>query len=217
MPSLCDLPTELVQLILGHATKADYLSLSTVNRRLSDEARARLYQAITLEWKTKEIPPVCKLLQTLLENKKLRSHVNSLDLNGQGPLQIDIHTPTIPLALDADKAASIIRGTQFPHMEAWETAFRQGNLDAVLALLVILLPELVRLSVIQNFARDSRILSQTVLYAAQSSTPEADTDSESDVRLDVSKLRDVTICQRRVGEAFHRAIRPFNNSPAILG
>ncbi|KAH7358930.1 hypothetical protein B0T11DRAFT_285400 [Plectosphaerella cucumerina] len=217
MPSLSDLPTELLQAILVYTTKADNLSLSTVNRRLSDEARARLYQDITLEWKTEEIPPVCKLLQTLIEHKELRTLVRSLHLSGQGPLDIDIHTPVIPLALDADKASSIIRSTRFPHVETWETAFREGNLDAILALLVTLLPQLIRLSVIQNFARDSRILSRTVFYAAQSPTPEAEAGSDHDFRPDVSKLLDVTICQRRIGEALYRAIRPFKNTPAILG
>lgn len=219
MPSLSDLPTELLDAILQFTTEEDCLSLATVNRRLSYAARVRLYQDITLEWKTKKIPPVCKLLQTLLDNQELRYLVKSLDLSGQGPSDEHPHykkpTPLIPMTLDIDKASALIRDTRFPHAEAWETALREGNLDAVLALLVILLPELVRLSAIHNFARDSRILSQTVLHAAQSTTHEGRTDG--DFRPDVSKLYDVTICQRRVGEAIHRTPRPFKNTPDILG
>lgn len=215
MPSLSDLPTELVQAILRHTTKEDCLALASVNRRFSNEARVRLYRDITFEWKTEEVPPVCSLLQTLLDNPELRYLVTTLDLSGQGPLDRHIHTPSVPLAFDVDKASSLIRGICFPHAEAWENALREGKLDAVLALLVILLPRLARLSITQNFARDSRIISQTVLHAAQFTT--RDGGPEESFRPDVSQLCDVTICQRRVGEPFRNAVRPFKNTPDILG
>ncbi|KAH6693858.1 hypothetical protein F5X68DRAFT_47460 [Plectosphaerella plurivora] len=222
MPSLADLPTELVQAILQHTTKEDCLSLTTVNRRLSNEATARLYQNITFEWEKEEIPPVSKILRTLLEDAHLRPLVKSLDLSGSGyqyGKQAYIFSPTVPpLELDTmDRASSLIRSTGFPHMEAWETALRESSLDAVLALLVILLPELIRLSITQKFAKDTHILSQTVLHAAQSTARDGGDERGGDFRPDVSKLQDVTICQRRLGDALSRYLCPFKNTPEILG
>lgn len=225
MPSLSDLPTELVQDILQFVAVEDCVSMATVNRRLSFEAKVRLYRDITLEWRwLQEYPPLSKLLRTLLDNPDLRPLVKSLHLGGVGYMNTcSVFSPTVPLTLDKDKAVSLIRSTRFPHTEAWETAFRESSLDAVLALLVILLPKLFRLSIIESFARDTRILSQTVLHAVRSTVRgervkgEAKGEGEGDFWTYLSNLQDVTICQRRVSDAVLGKIPPFKNSPDILG
>ncbi|KAH6681145.1 hypothetical protein F5X68DRAFT_263488 [Plectosphaerella plurivora] len=211
MVFLSDLPTELLLAILEFTPVPDCAIIATVSRRLCDAARVRLYQDIRLDWNTGEFPPVSKLLRAFVDNQELRGLVKSLELCGIGWTDPSIVTPTIPLILDQDKACSLIRDTHLPHIETWEKAFREENLDAVVSLLVVLLQHnLVNLSVIKNFARDNRILSQTILHVIQSTTRNG---SEGDVWPAFPKLTNVTVFSRP--PVYPTC--PFKNTPDVLG
>jgi hypothetical protein len=198
MPSLSDLPTEILSAILLHATKEDCLSLATVDRRLHSVATEQLYRNISMDWLNYKLPPVSKLLRTLIDNRGLRPLVKSLTLQGgHSSTQHVYYAIKVPLTLDQEKASSIILDTHFPHVERWKTAFREGSLDAVVSLIVILLPELVHLSILDNFARDNRILNQTCVHALQSKMRHEGKKSSAEAcQLNLSTLCDVTIFQR---------------------
>ncbi|KAH7362174.1 hypothetical protein B0T11DRAFT_317954 [Plectosphaerella cucumerina] len=192
MPSISDLPTEILSAILLHATEEDCLSLATVDRRLHSVATEQLYRNITMDWLNYKLPPVSKLLRTLIDNQSLRYLVKSLELQGGcGSTPRVYHVPKIPLTFDQEKASLLIRGTHFPHTERWEDDLREGSLDAAVTLIVMLLPNLVRLTLLDNFARDNRLLNQTCIHALKSKMCHDGTNSSvEDPWSNLSKLCD---------------------------
>lgn len=170
MPSLTDLPPELLLSILGNTSRKDRLHASLTCKELHQVANSLFYAKISLDWSSPwETSPnsVPFLLRSLVERPQLGSPVKELHLSGRNftrRLAWDTLTPLIFVdVLELDKVDSIIYGFQILHAQEWAEQVAQGNMDALVTLLLSFLPNVTRLRILSNFAKITRILALTLL------------------------------------------------------
>ncbi|KAH8175142.1 f-box-like domain-containing protein [Sarocladium implicatum] len=201
MPSFTDIPTELLLSILQHTSSSkDQLHAGLTCKKLHQVANGLIYAAISLDWSsTRETAPnsVTLLLRSLMEKPQLGVLVKDLHLHGRDFISViawNILTPPVFVgALDLANVASVIRGFQLQHAQEWEEKARQGKMDAIVTLLLTFLPNLTRLRMLSNFAKETRILALTLLSDIKESSC-----NKAVLPMRYS-LEDVTISRHRQG------------------
>ncbi|OAQ62481.1 F-box domain, cyclin-like protein [Pochonia chlamydosporia 170] len=168
LSSLPRLSSDLLLSILDLLPFADLLSLSTVNKRIHALATLRLYSAVETTWALDRTPPVTLLLRSILNRPQLSGYVRSLRLVGNAfKDHPEIREPPAsPLALfSISKGSRIIQSTGVPFAKHWIDELRSGTVDAVVAVLLLMLPNLTSLYLGPNFTVRNQILGKLLQYA----------------------------------------------------
>ncbi|VUC37275.1 unnamed protein product [Clonostachys rosea] len=168
-----DCPSELQLAIFALLPLGDLLSLSLVSKSLHTFVEPLLVADIHLEWKKQpehNLPPVAALLRTLFERPYLGQHCLHLRLTGMGfktqPRGTDEEPPALPVSvLSLPAAAEHIRLIEAPGAVTWLEELQAGAVDALVALLVSLLPNLVSLELGPNFTLESARLGKFLRHA----------------------------------------------------
>lgn len=210
--SFLDCPGELQADILRLLPFPDLVSLSLVSKNARSLAEPLLYADISLTWTWDHLPGLAPLLRTLLEKPGLSHHVRNLHLNGTGFTKKFNHANVEPPALSVsalplESASARIRSTGVPHAQQWVDELEAGAADALVALLVSMLPNLACLHLDANFTIVNTYLGHLLRCALA-------TDSDA-TKVDLPKfphLRQVTF-SRRTHEWRHRNV---NNSADVL-
>lgn len=159
-----DWPQELRLSVLELLPLADLLALSRVNKQFHIFTERALYAKVALTWVMDREPPLTLLLRTILDSPQLGHHVRSLRLDGHRFSKKARRIDTVPPPLSVDdlvisKASQFIRSTRVPQAQLWQDELQSdGNLDAIVALLLSMLPNLTSLHLGPAFTIDSRLL-----------------------------------------------------------
>lgn len=155
--SLSNCPNEMQLACMEWLPLPDLAAISMTNQHLRQLAQPQVYTHIRLEWTSDPHPPILLLLRTLLENPGLRRHVRSLILQGQRTRTEGGHgadsaeiSDSLPgtVALPLPELSEAVMQTGAPQGVAhiWNIKTRLGVVDAVVALLVSMFPNLELLS-----------------------------------------------------------------------
>ncbi|KAF1738015.1 hypothetical protein CRV24_003644 [Beauveria bassiana] len=163
-----DWPSELLLSLLELLPLNDLLSMTTVNKSIRTLALPLAYSTVETRWTWHRLPPVIQLLQSLLERRELAGYIRNLRLVGNG---FDDRTelsepPTFPLDADLlSKATEVIESTRVPFTKLWIDELHSGSVDAIVALLVTMAPNLTSLHLGPNFTVRSRLWGGIFHYA----------------------------------------------------
>lgn len=150
---LLDLPLELLRNITEQlaAIRPDdhyiWLALSLTNKLLYELAKEHHYYE---PWISSQYPDqlgFVQLLRALVENRSLGSFVRILDTESLYLYKTSgtkLHASATRV-LDMEMVTSAIHETGVPHAGQWAAAAREGSTDALLTLMLVLLPKLERL------------------------------------------------------------------------
>jgi hypothetical protein len=209
--SLMDWPDELQLSVLNHLSSHDLTRLSLVNNGFRRLAQPCLYAGIVLTWSRDQTPPLALLLRALFERHQLASHVRRLELLGTGFASnvnlAAVEPPPLPVsALPAALAAAHIRATGVSEADQWVQELQAGACDALVALLLSMLPNLTRLQLDSNFTIESSRIGEVFRCAVQG------TQERQQQQFRLAFLRHVTFA-RRTHEWRHRGV---NNAADVL-
>ncbi|KAL2207306.1 hypothetical protein CC79DRAFT_1333102 [Sarocladium strictum] len=212
--SLEALPLELLSFVAEYLTAQETFALSMVNKNLFAGLQSKLYSTIDVQFDMETPNPLLQLLRTLLDKTWLGHHFFNISLPGLGSFvdYIDayVDTPALPEAsiLPSERLARLIGaiGVNEDHACAWFNAIQNPNaddmdaerrrdwhvqsihLDTVLALVVAISPNLVRLSIDTKWATSSHYLGTLVRACASRKNHQAE-DSVVDEDSGFSGLR----------------------------
>ncbi|KAF2007664.1 hypothetical protein P154DRAFT_516487 [Amniculicola lignicola CBS 123094] len=162
MPSLLDLPAELLDWILEPCEPLTLSRLSRTNVGLHRVITPRLYNSIDWFWEDDEpSPPLHLLLRTLINNPSMRALVKYLRLRGGGIVprsewkdawfrktKLEYHPVQDTRSIwtegrfasfsfgDYQKVQALISTLVLPLRPVWMSEFERGSVDAMLALLL---------------------------------------------------------------------------------
>lgn len=162
--ALLDLPGELILYIQSWLTIPELLAMGLANNQLHILTNTLIYTDVQMTWRWYHNPPIMSLLQTILHRPKLGQLVLSLRLDGTGfdkygsSMEAKL-PPNLPvLGISIRKASKAMRSLGVPHADSWIEALESGSVDALVALLVALLPNLRRLHLGPNFTIENGFL-----------------------------------------------------------
>ncbi|KAF6833210.1 F-box domain protein [Colletotrichum plurivorum] len=169
MAALLQFPTEILDQILGHLPCADLAALYRVHRTFHLAAEPLLYNSVELSWTKKENPPVVQLLRTILTRPALALHVGQVKLLGRDfdltRRTPDPHgiirnlPPKVTIASDEQKIfTDAIEDLPLPYVSSWEEELRAGTMDAMVALLLMSVPNIKSLRIESNFTIEARLV-----------------------------------------------------------
>ncbi|KAH7383493.1 hypothetical protein BKA64DRAFT_682460 [Cadophora sp. MPI-SDFR-AT-0126] len=151
---------DILRAILDECSQRELYQLSLVSRRLRVLAESRLYSTIQSTWTHTTDPITFLLLRSILARPVLASQIRNLvfrsDRGRMGcDLPIKISPPTDEEELM--KIFAVIRGSGIPCEDAtlWTKEIREGSIDAPLAVLLSLLPNLTSIFLDKDFTRTS--------------------------------------------------------------
>ncbi|KAF4464696.1 hypothetical protein FALBO_8466 [Fusarium albosuccineum] len=162
--SLLDCPKEVQLAIAEYLAPSDLVILSRASQGLHRLAEPLIYSAIEVSWTLQCHPPVTQLLRTLLEKPEIASRVRRLDLCGHGLTnefgdleKSDILPSTVPLPIG--KLSEAVKNIEVSKTaDTWIDKVQLGATDAVVALLISLMPSLEWLSLSANWTNETRFL-----------------------------------------------------------
>ncbi|KND93461.1 hypothetical protein TOPH_01959, partial [Tolypocladium ophioglossoides CBS 100239] len=174
--SLADWPRELQLSVLDLLSFTDLLSMSVVNKDFRILTEPILYSKVEMTWTWDHTPPITLLLRSILDRPELSGHIRSLRLDGEGFVKSNreiSEPPALPVTtLPISKASKIIQSTGVPQAELWIEELQSGTIDAIVALLLSMLPNLTSLHLGPNFAVESRFLGKMLTCALCESSKE---------------------------------------------
>lgn len=172
--SILDLPLELLQAILAcELSPRDLAVLGRINKTFNVIVVPILYSRIECTWLRKSTTPIRLLLRTILKRPDLAVFLKSLILRhwplhtwksrtcfvtrGGSPLEL--------LGLHDEELESVIsQATPDPALaESWIAAAREGMTDALVALLLVHLPQLTYLA-LETYHDDLSIIKKVILH-----------------------------------------------------
>jgi hypothetical protein len=207
-----DFPEELRAPVLRLLSFRDLVSLSFVNKDAQALAEPLLYADISLTWAWDHLPALAPLLRTLLERPDLAQHVHRLHLDGTEYTEKfskkDIEPPALPVScLPMTKAYAKIQSTGVPLSGRWADELKAGAADALVALLVSMLPNLKCLHLGPNFTVENHCLGHMLRCALKQ-----DSDRNGINLPGFTSLSHVTL-SRRTNEWRHKKV---NNATDVL-
>ncbi|KAF4999885.1 hypothetical protein FGRMN_2123 [Fusarium graminum] len=116
--------------------------MTLVNKHFENITQPLLFEEVDVGWSSKESPPLILALRTLLERPDLAEMVQSLRLDGYDfPEREFDSSPTISVvSLNIAKASVVIQGTGADFASPWIEGVSDGEVDALVTLLVVILP-----------------------------------------------------------------------------
>ncbi|OAA73180.1 F-box domain, cyclin-like protein [Cordyceps fumosorosea ARSEF 2679] len=165
---LKDWPSELLLSLLELLPLNDLLSMTSVNKAIRTLALPLVYSTVEVRWTWHRLPPVILLLQSLLERPELSGYIRNLRLVGNGfddRPELE-EPPIVPLGAHLlSKASEVIESTRVPFTRFWIDELHSGSVDAIVALLVAMAPNLTALHLGPNFTVRSRLWGGMFRYA----------------------------------------------------
>lgn len=139
-----------------------------VNQKFRDVVERSFLGDVKLSWTKKENPPVVQLLRTMLSRPALASHVRQVELLGRDfklttadarGFEEKTRPPKVEIAPDDQKIFQrAIKDLPLPYVSSWAEELRAGTMDALVALMLLLLPNLRSLRMERNFTIETRFL-----------------------------------------------------------
>lgn len=166
---LFNLPREIILQILNRLSRCDLLSLSLVNNTTCAATEPVLWSDIALVCRPRHPPSIDLLLQTLFKKQHLLEYTIHLAFKSFGFAQNfhPGHIPRFPVeSLPQDVAASFIQCTTLgPALkDTWIQELKLATLDALVTLVVALLPNLTFLRLTHRFTPYTAILGQLLRH-----------------------------------------------------
>ncbi|KAF4948546.1 hypothetical protein FSARC_13718 [Fusarium sarcochroum] len=140
---LSSCPDEVQLLILKELPEyEDLRSMALINKRFCNIAQPVLIRDIFVGWEPGSSPCLTTVIRTLLDRPDLANEVKSLRLDGhEFPDRCPDVMPTMSVAaLNMLKVASFIEKTGADFADAWAEAVSDGEIDALVTLLIALVP-----------------------------------------------------------------------------
>ena len=146
MPSLPNLPTELLDAIITHLSRKSKLKLSKTCKTINTASLPHLYHTIRLMWKvdnkpTKQ-PRITSLLRTIVARPDLAAAIKAIDFKATGytaRTEGKLSSPKrIHSLIDDDVQAAnhILSEAKVPERPKWDSALKEKDLDAIIALVL---------------------------------------------------------------------------------
>jgi len=140
---------DVIRLILGCLAQADLHSVCLVHPSLRLLTEPLLYSAVELPYYQSKPHLLVPLVRSILRRPELAAYIRTLSCQG-GDRPDTNWREKLPRKrvdeADLQEAVSFVSGTSLPFRDKWIVELRQGTLDAYLALLLLQLPRLRRLS-----------------------------------------------------------------------
>lgn len=167
---IADLALELRLSIFGLLPAHDIANAARASKALHTALEPILYSRIALDWRWQHDPPIALLLRTLLARPELADYVQHLHLKGTSFdwNALVVWRPEIPTinvdSLPRKEAAAAIDRMAVARSagDEWKDKLGQGNADALVALLVCLLPNLASLHLGSLFVIENTIFGQVL-------------------------------------------------------
>ncbi|KAF9774187.1 hypothetical protein IL306_007863 [Fusarium sp. DS 682] len=164
--SLLDCPKEVQLGIAEFLSQADLANLSMACRALHRLAEPLVYSSVKFMWTRELYPPITQLLQllrTLLERSDLRPLIRNAEFGGFGYVDRFASEPDPPLTIPAlpvsQLSANLERaGVSQLVANDWKSEVQSGASEAVVAVIVSLLPNVERLCLSANWTNDTKFL-----------------------------------------------------------
>lgn len=163
---ILDFPTE-VQLAIAELLPLCNLStLSMTSKRLRRLTEPLIYSSIRMAWTLQDHPNTMLLLRTILDRPELGSHVRRLKLDGEGFLKpsrqwIPQNPAALPniVSLQVEKLSRAANSAGVEEStSSWVHEVQSGSPNAVVALLLSLLPNLEWLSLSCNWTNEIKYI-----------------------------------------------------------
>ncbi|SPJ76250.1 uncharacterized protein FTOL_05981 [Fusarium torulosum] len=142
---LMSLPIEVQTIVAKQLSdRRDLRALTLVNRHFATISQPLLFKEVDVGWNPKEPSPLTLVTRTLLDRPDLAASVKSLRLDGyEFPEREPEVISTISVTgLNMIKAAGIINGTGADFADLWAQGVSDGEVDALVALLVLTVPNI---------------------------------------------------------------------------
>lgn len=178
MSTLNAVPDDILHVILDGCDQREIVQLSSVNQRLHALAEPRLYGTVQSTWTHTKDPPIFLLLRSILARPLLARQIHKLILRSDPAVFVDgkntgtkldlsgrISLPADEAELDDVVDVVGFSGIREEEASPWAEQIRRGVLDAALAVLLLLLPGLVELSIDENYVRKTTSLTTMMRYA----------------------------------------------------
>lgn len=158
---LLNCPADLIPSFLEPLSRGDLLSVCLVCRDLRPFAEPFLYSSIDWIWLKGEVPPIGKLLRSILHRPELAAHVRSVVLAGATfyrwytrniPEKIEVSEDEVNLSVAFVQRIKVSRGDE------WIQGLRDGVMGAYVAVLLSQLSNLMYLDIGPNFGRNTLYL-----------------------------------------------------------
>ena len=152
---------DVIRLILGCLAQADLHSVCLVHPSLRLLAEPLLYSAVELPYYKSKPHLLVSLVRSILRRPELAAYIRTLSCQG-GDRPDTNWRKKLPKKrvdeADLQEAVPFVSGTSLPFRDKWIVELRQGTLDAYLALLLLQLPRLRRLSLGPVFFTESELM-----------------------------------------------------------
>lgn len=181
------MPEDVLRIIFAESSKNDLFSLSTVSNRFHVLLEPQIYHKIEWSWEKDSIPPISRLLRSILGRPELASHIQHMKLTAETfhlpPFRMKL-PPAIPVPeVELKKIIATVEESKVPNAELWITMLRGGpdlvpidvnpkgnrtvlvTMDALLAVLLSQLPNLVSLCLGPNFTKEATVLGSMFKHA----------------------------------------------------
>ncbi|KAL2850237.1 hypothetical protein BJY01DRAFT_245548 [Aspergillus pseudoustus] len=205
-------PADILYLIFKELSSVEYHALCLANRDLGLVAERLMYSKIKWFWgntPTDPPPQLPQLVRTLFSRPVLATYITQVHLDGNNWLQNTRrwNLPRFPLAdADLEKPSAFIRRIGVPYADVWIEGLRDGNMDALLALLLSQLSNLRRLHLGFDFTRRSALIGMLLRSALYD--PEHNHGAGAGALPTYQHLHDVSFLRRvNADEAFHSKTR----------
>lgn len=158
---LLNCPADLIPFFLEPLSREDLFAVCLVCRDLRPFAEPFLYSSIDWIWLKDEVPPIGKLLRTILRRPELAAHIRRVVLAGATFYRS--HPRNIPEKItvsEVERGLSIglVEQIKVPRSNEWIQGLRDGAMGAYVAVLLSQLTNLTYLEIGPNFGRNTRFL-----------------------------------------------------------
>ncbi|KAI9172698.1 hypothetical protein HJFPF1_02209 [Paramyrothecium foliicola] len=167
---LAHLPVEVQTPILELLSFRSLVSLSLVNKETQNTVEPFLYADVTLTWGWEHPPGIVPLLRSLFDKPYRAQYVRRLSLKSDEIMdsrsRSDLEPPPIPVSIETLGEACVrIQSTGLPSVQEWMNELGAGAIDALMALLISMLPNLTFLYLTPLFTIDIPRLGQVLRCA----------------------------------------------------
>jgi hypothetical protein len=163
MASILQCPAEILGLIVDHLSASDRAAMCRAHSYLRAITEPRLYS--TVEWtaETPYWPHMLQFIHTIIRRPQLADFIKCVLLTRNTPewTQNDNRNevPKLPISeVDLDGLADCVKAFEVSYSDQWIEALKQGTMDAFIALLLSLLPNIEGFHIGRGFSRQTHFI-----------------------------------------------------------
>ncbi|KAE8376063.1 hypothetical protein BDV26DRAFT_305835 [Aspergillus bertholletiae] len=163
-------PPEILRMIFAPLLPRDLYAVCLTHRVWYIVAEPFLYSRIEWTWKNSLTPPIAQFLRSIVHKPERGSFVHAVTLNGDRFTHAyddyKNKCPKLPVAEAVlDKIVKRIERIRVPYAEQWIQELRAGTMDALIAFLLSLFPNVKYLYLGETFSRESHLISMVLRSA----------------------------------------------------